>query len=78
MVDAGIDANVQSYSTVVDAFTRAGNAAGAEHWFENMHDAAVKGDNISSETALLLQKSLRNLKSICTCKQSLKTNNARN
>ena len=34
MVDAGIEASVQSYSAMVNAFARAGDAAGAERWLE--------------------------------------------
>ena len=52
MVAAGIEANVQSYSTVVNAFTRAGDASGAERWLEEMHDAGIKGDTISFTTVI--------------------------
>merc|ERR1719238_1875513 len=52
MVDAGIEANVQSYSTVVNAFAKAGDAAGAERWLEKMHAAGIKGDTISFTTVI--------------------------
>merc|ERR1719238_1278242 len=47
MIDAGVEANVQSYSTVVSAFAKAGDADGAETWLAKMHDAGIKGDTIS-------------------------------
>merc|ERR1719236_73027 len=52
MVDAGVEANLQSYSTVVSAFAKAGDAAGAERWLERMHEAGIKGDTISFTTVI--------------------------
>merc|ERR550537_1588905 len=52
MIDAGVQANVQSYSTVVSAFAKAGDAAGAERWLERMHAAGIKGDTISFTTVI--------------------------
>ena len=52
MVDAGIEANVQSYSAMVNASARKGDAAGAERWLEKMDDAGIKGDTISFTTVI--------------------------
>merc|ERR550537_214085 len=52
MIDAGVQANVQSYSTVVAAFSKSGDVAGAERWLEKMHAAGIKGDTISFTTVI--------------------------
>jgi len=47
MITAGIEANVQSYSTVISAFAKVGDADGAERLLAQMDKAGIKGDTIS-------------------------------
>jgi len=47
MLEAGVKANVQSYSAVVSAFAKVGDAAGAEKWLLKMLESGIRGDTIS-------------------------------
>merc|ERR1719158_784936 len=47
MTSTGVAANVQSYSTVISAFARVGDAVGAERLLAQMDGAGVAGDTIS-------------------------------
>merc|ERR1719443_2191421 len=52
MIEAGVAANVQSYSSVITAFARVGDVSGVEHWLDAMNDAGIKGDTISFTAAI--------------------------
>merc|ERR1719399_2459937 len=52
MLRAGVKANVQSYSSVISAFARAGDVCGAERWLSSMEAAGIKGDTISYTAAI--------------------------
>merc|ERR1719214_102578 len=52
MIEAGVEANVQSYSSVISAFARVGDVSGVEHWLRAMEDVGIKGDTISFTAAI--------------------------
>merc|ERR1719420_2342986 len=47
MLDARVQANVQSYSAVISAFAKTGDTSGSEKWLLQMLAAGIKGDTIS-------------------------------
>merc|ERR1719262_409461 len=47
MIENSVEANVQSYSAVISAFAKAGDAKGSEKWLLKMLDAGIRGDTIS-------------------------------
>lgn len=47
MLQAGIQANKQSYSAVISAFSKAGDTESAEKWLLQMLDMGIVGDTIS-------------------------------
>jgi len=52
MLQAGVKANVQSYSAVISAYARVGDVSGVSHWLQAMDDAGIKGDTISYTSAI--------------------------
>merc|ERR1719408_940659 len=52
MLQAGVKANVQSYSAVISAFARIGDVSGPSQWLQAMDDAGIKGDTISYTAAI--------------------------
>merc|ERR1719272_595489 len=47
MLESGVQANVQSYSAVISAFAKTGDAQGSEKWLMKMLAAGIRGDTIS-------------------------------
>ena len=52
MLKAGLQANVTSYSAVIDAFAKAGHVERAEQWLSTMHNAGIEADVVSYSVAI--------------------------
>jgi len=52
MEEKGVDADVVSCSTVIDAYAKTGDTSGAEWWLRRMEEKGIGADVVSYNTVI--------------------------